>query len=91
MVTVKRHAKYNVECPGDLSLGACFFFFILMICVMYQMSWILFCLQIHKHIFSYNDIKFLSETINNELAKLTRWFLANKKSSFQTTAEKANT
>ena len=45
MVTVQRHAKYNAECPRDLSLGPCFFLFILMICVMCQMSWILFCLQ----------------------------------------------
>ena len=45
---------------------------------MYEMSLILFCLQITQIYFSHNDIKFYSETINNELAKLTQWFLANK-------------
>ena len=29
-------------------------------------------------LFSHNDMKFLSETINNELTKLTQWFLATK-------------
>ena len=46
---------------------------------MYQMCWILFCLQMTQiYFFSHNDMKFLSEITNNELAKLTQLFLGNK-------------
>ena len=41
------------------------------------LDYILFADDTNIH-FCHDDMKFLSETINNELAELTQWFLANK-------------